>query len=115
MIAEQPAGRLKFTFTPKHGSWLNLVEGFFSKLARSILRHIRVSSKQELKERLMAAVNYFNDDPVVHTGPTSSTGLPDMIRTSETLIYQNKPSASPAPSISPFATEILREVRREEA
>jgi len=41
-----------------------------------------------------------------------------MIRTSETLIYQNKPSASPAPSISPleeFATEILREARREEA
>jgi transposase len=66
-LAEQPAGRFEFTFTPKHGSWLNLVEGFFSKLARSILRHIRVSSKQELKERLMAAVNYFNDDPVVHT------------------------------------------------
>ena len=66
-IAEQPAGRFQFTFTPKHGSWLNLVEGFFSKLARSILRHIRVASKQELKDRLMAAVDYFNDDPVVHT------------------------------------------------
>ena len=57
----------EFTFTPKHGSWLNLVEGFFSKLARSILRHIRVASKQELKDRLMAAVDYFNNDPVVHT------------------------------------------------
>ena len=57
----------QFTFPPKHGSWLNLVEGFFSKLARSILRHIRVASKQELKDRLMAAVDYFNDDPVVHT------------------------------------------------
>src|SRR3989441_434840 len=66
-LAEQPAGRFEFTFTPKHGSWLNLVEGFFSKLARSGLRHIRVSSKQELKERLMAAVDYFNRDPVVHT------------------------------------------------
>jgi hypothetical protein len=44
-----------------------LVEGFFSKLARSILRHIRVASKQELKDRLMAAVDYFNNDPVVHT------------------------------------------------
>jgi transposase len=66
-LAEQPAGRFKFTFTPKHGSWLNLVEGFFSKIARSILRHIRVSSKQELKDRLMAGVDYFNDDPVVHT------------------------------------------------
>jgi transposase len=48
-LAEQPAGRFEFTFTPKHGSWLNLVEGFFSKLARSALCHIRVSSKQELR------------------------------------------------------------------
>jgi transposase len=66
-LADQPAGRFEFTFTPKHGSWLNLVEGFFSKLARSVLRHIRVASKQELKERLMAAIDYFNNDPVVHT------------------------------------------------
>jgi hypothetical protein len=66
-IAEQPAGRFEFSFTPKHGSWLNLVEGFFSKLTRSILRHIRVASKQELKDRPMAAMDYFNDDPVVDT------------------------------------------------
>ena len=66
-LAEQPGGRFEFTFTPTHGSWLNLVENFFSKLARSILRHIRVASKQELKDRLMAAVDYFNQDPVVHT------------------------------------------------
>lgn len=66
-LADQPAGRFEFTFTPKHGSWLNLVEGFFSKLARSVLRHIRVASKYELKERLMAAIDYFNEDPVVHT------------------------------------------------
>ena len=31
-------GRFDFTFTPKHGSWLNLIEGFFSKFARSVLR-----------------------------------------------------------------------------
>ena len=66
-LADQPVHRFEFTFTPNHGSWLNLVEGFFSKLARSVLRHIRVSSKQELKDRLMAAVDYFNRDPVVHT------------------------------------------------
>jgi len=29
--------------------------------------HVRVASKQELKDRLMAAVDSFNDDPVVHT------------------------------------------------
>jgi transposase len=66
-LADQPIGRFEFTFTPKHGSWLNLVEGFFSKLARSVLRHIRVASKQELKERIMAAIDHFNRDPVVHT------------------------------------------------
>jgi transposase len=66
-LAEQPAGRFEFTFTPKHGSWLNLIEGFFSKLARSVLRHIRVASKQELKNRIMAAMDAFNRHPVVHT------------------------------------------------
>src|SRR4249920_2473770 len=66
-LADQPVHRFEFTFTPKHGSWLNLVEGFFSKLARSVLRHIRVASKQELKDRIMAAMDYFNQEPVVHT------------------------------------------------
>jgi transposase len=37
-LAEQPVGRFEFTFTPTHGSWLNLIEGFFSKLTRSVLR-----------------------------------------------------------------------------
>ena len=66
-LADRPAGRFEFTFTPKHGSWLNLVEGFFSKLARSVLRHIRVTGKQELKDRIMAAMDEFNRHPVVHT------------------------------------------------
>ena len=66
-LAEQPAGRFKFTFTPKHGSWLNLVEGFFSKFARSVLRHIRVASKQELKERIMEGIEDVNRYPVIHS------------------------------------------------
>ena len=66
-LADQCAGRFVFTFTPKHGSWLNLVEGFFSKLAHSVLSHIRVASKQELKDRIMAAMDEFNRHPVVHT------------------------------------------------
>jgi transposase len=66
-LADQPTGRFEFIFTPKHGSWLNLVEGFFSKLTRSVLRHIRVASKQELKDRIMAAMEEFNRHPVVHT------------------------------------------------
>jgi hypothetical protein len=67
--SEQPAGRFQFTFTPKRGSWLNLVESFFSKLARSVLRQIRVASKQELKDRIMAALDGFNQHPAVHTSP----------------------------------------------
>jgi len=66
-LAAQPAGRFEFTFTPKHGSWLNLIEGFFSKFARSVLRHIRVASKQELKERIMAGIEDANRYPVIHT------------------------------------------------
>ena len=66
-LAAQPVDRFEFTFTPTHGSWLNLIEGFFSKLARSVLRHIRVASKHELKERIMAAIDDVNRHPVVHT------------------------------------------------
>ncbi len=66
-LAAQPEGRFTFIFTPKHGSWLNLVEGFFSKMARSVLRHIRVGSKQELKDRILTAIDHLNCDPVVHT------------------------------------------------
>ena len=80
-LAEQPAGRFEFTFTPKHGSWLNLVEGFFSKLARSVLRHIRVASKQELKQRIIAAMDEFNRI----LGHINSTTPLDMIRTLETM------------------------------
>jgi transposase len=66
-IATQPEGRFSFVFTPKHGSWLNLIEGFFSKMARSMLRHIRVESKHELKQRILAYLDDLNRDPVVHT------------------------------------------------
>jgi len=66
-LAAQPPGRFAFTFTPKHGSWLNLIEGFFSKFARSVLRHIRVASKQELKQRIMLGIKDANRYPVVHT------------------------------------------------
>lgn len=57
--------RFEFTFTPKHGSWLNLIEVFFSKLARTLLRGIRVDSKPELKERILAYLAELNETPVV--------------------------------------------------
>jgi transposase len=66
-LAAQPEGRFTFVFTPKHGSWLNLVEGFFSKMARSVLRRIRVASKEELKARILAYLDDLNREPVIHT------------------------------------------------
>ncbi len=57
--------RFEFIFTPKHGSWLNLIEMFFSKISRVFLRHLRVSSKKELKERIKQYIDGVNEEPVV--------------------------------------------------
>ena len=58
-------GRFEFVFTPKHGSWLNMVEGFFSKLTRQMLRGIRVKSKAELADRIYRYFEEVNAEPVV--------------------------------------------------
>ena len=60
------ANRFEFIFTPTHGSWLNLVESFFSKLTRTLLRGIRGQSKAELKQRIEAYLDRLNEDPVVY-------------------------------------------------
>jgi transposase len=57
--------RFEFIFTPKHGSWLNLIESFFGKLARTLLRGIRVNSKAELKARIELYLQEVNEEPVV--------------------------------------------------
>ena len=58
--------RFTYVHTPKHGSWLNLVETFFSKISRTFLRKIRVESKQELKARILKGIEEINAEPVVH-------------------------------------------------
>ena len=50
--------------TPKHGSWLNLIECAFSKMARTFLRHIRVTSTDELKARILRGIAETNEAPV---------------------------------------------------
>jgi transposase len=57
--------RFDFVFTPKHGSWLNLVESFFAKLAKTLLRGIRGASKSELRERIERHLQELNQEPVV--------------------------------------------------
>lgn len=63
-LAEVP-NRFEFIFTPKHGSWLNLIESFFGKMAKTMLRGIRVSSLGELKERIEKYLIEINETPVV--------------------------------------------------
>lgn len=58
-------GRFEFIFTPKHGSWLNMIETFFSKIARSFLKHIRVESIKELEERIYKGIEEINMEPVI--------------------------------------------------
>jgi transposase len=62
---KKKAGRFEFVFTPKHGSWLNMIEMFFSKISRSFLRFIRVESKAELVKRIYQGIEEINQEPVV--------------------------------------------------
>lgn len=57
-------GRFEFVFTPKHGSWLNMVEGFFSKMTKQMLNGIRVQTKEELEERIYKYFDEINEVPV---------------------------------------------------
>ena len=58
-------GRFEFVFTPKHGSWLNMIEGFFGKMTKQMLRGMRVKSKEELADRIYLYFDEINAEPVV--------------------------------------------------
>ncbi|MCX6930674.1 MAG: IS630 family transposase [Verrucomicrobia bacterium] len=64
-LAKHP-NRFKYVLTPKHGSWLNIVETLFGKMARTFLRHMRVQSKEDLRERILKGIDEINQTPVVH-------------------------------------------------
>jgi len=64
-LASRP-NRFKYVHTPKHGSWLNLVETLFGKMAHTFLRQMRVQTWEELKERILKGVAEINAAPVVH-------------------------------------------------
>ena len=64
-LATRP-NRFKYVLTPVHGSWLNLAETLFGKMARTFLRHIRVQSKEELRQRILKGIAEINAAPVVH-------------------------------------------------
>jgi transposase len=58
--------RFIYVHTPKHGSWLNIIETLFSKMARTFLRHLRVESKEELRDRILKWFEEINEAPVIH-------------------------------------------------
>ncbi len=64
-LATRP-NRFKYVLTPTHGSWLNMVETLFGKMARTFLRHIRVQSWEELRDRILLGISEINAEPVVH-------------------------------------------------
>ena len=64
-LATRP-NRFQYVLTPKHGSWLNIVETLFGKMARTFLRHIRVKSWEELHDRIQKGISEINAAPVVH-------------------------------------------------
>lgn len=64
-LATRP-NRFSYVHTPTHGSWLNLVETLFGKMARTFLRGMRVASWEELKERILKGIAEINAAPVVH-------------------------------------------------
>lgn len=55
-----------FVFTQTHSSWLNLIESFFSKMTKQMLKGIRVNTKQELEDRIYKYFDEVNADPVVY-------------------------------------------------
>jgi hypothetical protein len=64
-LATRP-NRFKYVHTPTHGSWLNIVETLFGKMARTFLKGIRVSSWEQLRRRILNGIAEINAAPVVH-------------------------------------------------
>jgi transposase len=55
-----PSHTIRFIYTPKHTSWLNQVEIWFSILARRLLKRASFKSTEELRHRILAFIEYFN-------------------------------------------------------
>lgn len=55
-----PDHKIVFHFTPKHASWMNQIEIWFSILARKTLKRGNFSSKTNLKKTILAFIDYYN-------------------------------------------------------
>ena len=61
-----PTHRIRFVYVPKHTSWLNQVEIWFSVLSRRLLKRGNFRSTDDLREQTLAFINYHNR---VHAKP----------------------------------------------
>ena len=55
-----PTHRIRFVYVPKHTSWLNQIEIWFSILVRKLLKRASFGSKEEMKERILKFIQFFN-------------------------------------------------------
>lgn len=53
--------RIQFAYTPKHASWLNQIEIWFGILVKRLLKRLSTKSTEELKNKMLAFINYFNE------------------------------------------------------
>jgi transposase len=60
VFLQDKSHRIRFVYVPKHTSWLNQVEIWFSILVRRVLRRGNFRSSKELRERILAFIAYFN-------------------------------------------------------
>jgi len=56
----RPDKAIVFHFTPKHASWMNQIEIWFGILARKVIKRGTFGSKEQLREKLLAFIDYFN-------------------------------------------------------
>lgn len=60
IFLNDPTHRIRFVYTPKHSSWLNQIELWFSILMRRLLKRTSFTSIEDLRERIIAFIDYFN-------------------------------------------------------
>lgn len=65
-LAALPEDRFVFVFPPTYTSWLNMIESFFSKMTKQMLKSIRVKSKDELSERIYRYFDEINANPIIY-------------------------------------------------
>lgn len=89
-------GRFEFVFTPTHGSWLNMIEGFFSKLTKQMLQGLRVNSKAELEERIYRYFDEINQTPVPYRWSYKLDSIDLTTENINDIVYEvvNKKAAS---------------------